>query len=246
LGEGCKLIAPILKNSSGQAVEIVLEEWATQKDERPPLPPEISFPSVLTEKGDPHLEPEPIDVVFFLDSYHLLFHGETLLAKIHERLSPTGCVYVLDRAAKTSLARREASHRRMIQPQTVKQEMAEAGFSLWFEGPQPSSDRFLLVFGKTQPDKVSPEVDPFIGGPEISLPPGDWLKRNCWRLRGLRTKAGRTFRLSGKGRSSSIESVASDQPEVETWKIVDEQLVLSFEKKAGKYLLTDYQTSNAQ
>jgi len=246
LGEGRKLIAPILKNSSGQAVEIVLEEWATQKDERPPLPPEISFPSVLTEKGDPHLEPEPIDVVFFLDSYHLLFHGETLLAKIHERLSPTGCVYVLDRAAKTSLARREASHRRMIQPQTVKQEMAEAGFSLWFEGPQPSSDRFLLVFGKTQPDKVSPEVDPFIGGPEISLPPGDWLKRNCWRLRGLRTKAGRTFRLSGKGRSSSIESVASDQPEVETWKIVDEQLVLSFEKKAGKYLLTDYQTSNAQ
>jgi len=239
LGEGRKLIAPILKKSSGQAVEIVLEEWATQKEERPPLPPEVSFPSVLTEKGDPRLGPEPIDVVFFLDSYHLLFHGKTLLAKIHERLSPTGCVYVLDRAAKTPLARREASHRRMIQAQTVKQEMAGAGFSLWFEGPRPSSDRFLLVFGKTQPDKVSPEVDPFVGGPEILQPPGDWLKRNYWRLRGLRTTAGRFCPLLGKGRNGSVEIVPSDQSEVQTWKIVEEQLVLSFEKKNGKYLLTD-------
>lgn len=246
LGEGRKLIAPILKNSSGQAVEIVLEEWATQKEERPPLPAEISFPSVLTEKGDPRLGPEPIDAVFFLDSYHLLFHGKTLLAKIRKRLSPTGCIYVLDREAKTPLARREASHRRMIQPQTVKQEMAEAGFSHWFEGPQPSPDRFLLVFGKTQPDKVSPEEDPFIGGPEISQLPGDWLKHNLWRLRGLRTTDGRLCPISEKGRTGSVEIVPSDRSDVQTWKILAEQLVLSFEKKDGKYLLTECRSSKTQ
>ena len=38
LGQSRNLIPPILKASSGPGLEIVLEEWATQKDERPPLP----------------------------------------------------------------------------------------------------------------------------------------------------------------------------------------------------------------
>ena len=164
LGEGRKLIAPITeKASSGQAVEIVLEEWATQKEERPLLPDGVSLPSVLTEKGDPKLGPEPIDAVFFLDSYHLLFHQETLLAKLHERLSAGGCVYVLDRAAKEPLARREASHRRKVSPETVKQEMAQAGFVLSRECPPPAADRLLLVFNKAQPDETAPQSDPPVG-----------------------------------------------------------------------------------
>lgn len=160
LGEGRKLISPILGNSTGQAVEIVLEEWATQKEERPPLPENASFPSVLTEKGDPKLGEEPIDVVFFLDSYHLLFHGKTLLAKLHERLSAEGCVYVMDRAAENPLSRRDASHRRKICPATVKEEMAEAGFSFRSEGPSLAADRFLLVFGKEKTKDIPPQADP--------------------------------------------------------------------------------------
>ena len=116
LGQARELIPPILQRSSGAGLEIVLEEWATQKDERPPLPAGVSLPSVLTDLGDPHLGPEPIDAVFFLDTYHLLFHSKTLLAKLHERLTPDGCVYVLDRAAKEPLSRRDASHRRQIDP----------------------------------------------------------------------------------------------------------------------------------
>ena len=150
LGEARKLIPPILKKSSGEGLEIVLEEWATQKEERPPLPANVSFPSVLTAGGDPPLGPAPIDVVFFLDSYHLLFHGKTLLSRLHEKLSPTGCIYVLDREAENPLSRREASHRRMIPPEMVEREMAEAGFFLWSREPQPAPDRFLLVFGKTR------------------------------------------------------------------------------------------------
>jgi predicted methyltransferase len=149
LGEARKLIAPIVASSSGEALEIVLEEWATQKDERPPMPPDVSFPSKLTDSGDPQLGPEPIDAVFFLDSFHLLFHGKTLLAKLHERLAPSGCVYVLDRRASEPLSRREASHHRKIPIETVKQEMAEAGFALRSQAPQPVADRFLLVFDKT-------------------------------------------------------------------------------------------------
>ena len=150
LGQARELIPPTLQRSSGAGLEIVLEEWATQKDERPPLPAGVSLPSVLTDLGDPHLGPEPIDAVFFLDTYHLLFHSKTLLAKLHERLTPDGCVYVLDRAASEPLSRRDASHRRQIDPQTVKQELTAAGFVLQSEGQRPAADRFLLVFGKAK------------------------------------------------------------------------------------------------
>ena len=92
--------------------------------------------------------PEPVDGIFFLDTYHLLFHGEALLAKLKERLTEEGSVYVLDRKAGPGLSRREASHRRRISPETVKAEMKAAGFSLRDELPPPAPDRFLLVFTK--------------------------------------------------------------------------------------------------
>ena len=154
-GQARDLIAPILRHSTGQALEIVLEEWATQKDEREPLPPGVSMPSVLTQQGDPNLPDASIDAVFFLDSYHLLFHGQTLLAKLREKLSPTGCIYILDRRATKPLSRREASHRRMIEPKTIIQEMTEAGFHLWSDNSHPVPGRFLLVFGKAPTEKVS-------------------------------------------------------------------------------------------
>jgi hypothetical protein len=59
----------------------------------------MSLPSVLTDKGDPKLGEDLLDAVYFLDTYHLLFHGPELLAKLRERLTPPGCVYVLDRQA---------------------------------------------------------------------------------------------------------------------------------------------------
>jgi len=149
LGEGRKLIGPLLKAMPCEAVDIVLEEWATQKDERPPLPEGVALPSTLTEKGDPKLDEEPLDAVYFLDTYHLLFHGAELLAKLRERLAPSGRVYVVDRSSPQPIPHRQASHRRMIAPQTVKEEMREAGFTLLREMPRPTDDRFLLVFTKS-------------------------------------------------------------------------------------------------
>jgi len=148
LGEGRKLIAPILEATSAAAVDIVLEEWATQKDERPPLPAGREIPSTLTVSGDPKLGPDPIDAVYFLDTYHLLFHGPQLLARLQERLVPRGRIYVLDRHAPKAVTRLEASHRRMIAPETVTEEMANAGFDLYREESLPAADRFLLVFGR--------------------------------------------------------------------------------------------------
>ena len=148
LGEARELMVPILDHSKGEGLDIVLEEWATQKEERPALAPGVLIPSALTKDGDPNLNDEPIDVVFFLDSYHLLFHGKNLLAEIHEKLKPNGRIYILDRRANNPISRRQASHQRKIQPETVEREMKEAGFSLWFRGPRLARDRFLMVFGK--------------------------------------------------------------------------------------------------
>ena len=238
LGEARKLMAPILEKSSGKALEIVLEEWATQKEERPPLPSDVSMPSVLTENGNPNLGAKPIDVVFFLDSYHLLFHAKTLLAKIYEKLMPAGCVYILDRRAEKALSRREASHHRMIRPETVKQEMTEAGFYLWFQGPRITPDRFLLVFGKIRPEKVPLDDDPFVSGPEIPHRPGRWLKSNYWRLRGIRVNDGSFFRLKAGGHKKSIKRIPGSPPGQEIWRIPDDKLMLHFEERQGVYLLT--------
>ena len=153
LGEGRKLISPFLDAAACDAVDIVLEEWATEEDERPPLPQNVTIPSVLTEKGDPGLGPEPLDAVFFLDTYHLLFHGPTLLAKLRGRLTESGIVCIVDRQAPEKLPHREASHRRMIALETVKQEMTQAGFCFSREGPRPAKDRFLLMFGKADAEE---------------------------------------------------------------------------------------------
>ncbi len=243
LGQARQLMGPILAHASGDGLEIVLEEWATQKDERGPLPENVTLPSTFTEKGDPHLPADPVDAVFFLDSYHLLFHGETLLAKLHERLAPAGCVYVLDRKAGKPLPRREASHRRRIRPETVKQEMAEAGFSLWFEGPPPASDRFLLVFGKRDAGKIRPEEDPLVGGPQIPQTPEQWLRENGWRLRGLRTVDGKFIPFSERARRATPEVVSSASGETRILSLPDERLRLVFEKQGDAYALTDGHSS---
>jgi hypothetical protein len=105
----------------------------------------------LTEQGDPSFGPEPLEAVYFLDSYHRLFHGRVLLAKIRARLTSPGRIFIVDRKSPQVIPRREASHRRMISAETVKQEMAEAGFRLLREGTPPTTERFLLVFEKAEP-----------------------------------------------------------------------------------------------
>lgn len=246
LGEARELMRPVLERSAGQAVEIVLEEWATQKDERPPLPVGVSLPSVLTENGDPRLGPEPVGAVFFFDAYHMLFHGKTLLAKLHERLGPAGLVYVLDREAAGTLPRREASHRRKIAPETVKEEMAAAGFFLWCEGPRPAPDRFLLVFGKARPEEVRPEDDPLTGGPAIDGTPGEWLRRNAWRLRGLRTAEGRCVPLPRLGAAEGAEKTASPGSDLEHWRLPAAKLVATFKKTDQGYVLADCRPEEAK
>lgn len=148
LGQARELIGPILQHASGTGVDVILEEWATQKDERPELPSGVSLPSVMTEKGVVPLGDEMVDAVFFLDTYHRLFHHEKTLETLGEKLAPKSRLYVLDRIAESELSRRESSHQRRISVDLVKLEMEAAGFRLLSQKPAPAADRMLLVFEK--------------------------------------------------------------------------------------------------
>jgi hypothetical protein len=134
----------------------------------------------------------------------------------------------------------------MIEPETVKQEMTEAAFFLWFDGPELAPDRFLLVFGKTQPERIPPEEDPFIGGPEISDPPGQWLKTNYWRLRGLKTADQRFVSFARERQGEPVIIVREDSSRKEVCEIPEQRLSLCFEKKGDLYLLTDCRTLEGQ
>jgi len=239
LGEGRKLMPSILRCCGGHGIDVILEEWATQKDERPPLSSAPQLHSTLTQNGDPNLGPEPIDVVFFLDSYHLLFHGRTLLAKLHEKLTSTSCVYVLDRRSDRSLSRREASHHRMISSETVEQEMTEAGFHLWFRGPPCAPDRLLLVFGKQSPESIAPDKDPFVGGPQIRQKPHRWLRNNCWRLRGMRTATGKCVLFRANSSIVPEDIVRRRSSEAPVWEIRGQGCTLRFNEYGKEYVLTD-------
>ena len=122
--------------------------------------------------------------------------------------------------------------------------MAKAGFHLWGRGPRPARDRFLMVFGKAPPYQVRPEDDPMVGGPAIYEQPGEWLRQNLWRLRGLKTANGSLVPVRSAGRRGSVENLGGDSPTVQTWNIADGKLALSFRKEGDTYLLTDCRASD--
>jgi len=76
--------------------------------------------------------------------------------------------------------------------------------------------------------------------------PGRWLRRNHWRLRGLKTNSGEFVRLRASRWKESLERVASGSPSKEIWKIPQEKLVLYFEEKNQEYLLTGFRSQNGQ
>lgn len=243
LGESRKLLPPLLEATSDGGREIVLEEWATYREERPPLAEGTSIPAKLTDDGDPRLGVEPTDVAFFLDTYHLLFHAKTLLRGLRRSLAPTGCVYVLDRRSEESEERRVASHRRKINPDDVVRELEEAGFYLWFRGPQVAADRFLLVFGKTPDGLLSPAIDPFVAGPEIPELPDRWYRANRWRLRGLRTLDGRSLPLPPSRREGDLRPLKAAPASAEgqlAFEMEGQGCTLLFQKKGEVFQFVDF------
>jgi hypothetical protein len=81
-----------------------------------------------------------------------------------------------------------------------------------------------------------------VGGPSLKQPPGEWLKENYWRLRGLKMAEGRIVAFAPEKHAGPIESVPAASTGTERWAIPSEKLVLTFEKKDDGYLLVDCQS----
>ncbi|GAB6165962.1 hypothetical protein JCM19992_19620 [Thermostilla marina] len=148
LGEAREVLPDLVQDGKPKVVDIVLEEWATRKDERPPVPDGIEVQSVMTENGRVELAEDSLDAVFFLDSYCLLFHEQELLACLKSALKPNGRIYVMDRRGKFT-EHRLAAHHRAISPELVRKEMNSAGFQEIASPEPPAEDRFLLVFRRS-------------------------------------------------------------------------------------------------
>jgi len=140
--------------AGARILDVVLEEWATSKDEAPPAPAGLKVEVLRTEGGRPALpEGASIDLAVFADTYGRLWDPAPLLKGIRGRLAPGARVVVVDRKGPEGEPRRLSGHRRRISPQLVREEMGKLGFELLREVPPPAADRFALVFRARQGER---------------------------------------------------------------------------------------------
>ena len=83
----------------------------------------------------------------------------------------------------------------------------------------------------------------FFGGPQIGRSPGEWLRANAWRLRGLKTADGEYFPLPKPTTQPSAERTATQDPDLETWEVPASKRWLTFKKTERGYLLIDCRPS---
>ncbi|MBP7937682.1 MAG: hypothetical protein KA354_23830, partial [Phycisphaerae bacterium] len=93
--------------------------------------------------------------------------------------------------------------------------------------------------GPKHPKEVRPETDPFIAGGLIGQSPEEWLRNNWWRLRGVKSADGRYVSLPTPPPSLSIEKIAAEAAEMETWRLPAAKGELLFKKTDRGYLLVD-------
>ena len=89
LGEGRELIGPILETALVHRRRYRAGGMGHTERRAAAMPPGVTLPSALTEKGDPHLGSRATRRSF-LDSYHLLFHGPRCWANCTSGLPTRG------------------------------------------------------------------------------------------------------------------------------------------------------------
>jgi SAM-dependent methyltransferase len=145
--DGGRALLPALRHRGRHVHDIVLEEWATSKDELPEVLPAEGVEVSRTDKGDLRLpDGASLGLVVFADSYHRIWEPTRILGALRDRMGPGARLVVLDRRGPDGEPRRLAGHRRRISPSLVREELAVAGFEFAGEAPSPSPDRFLLIF----------------------------------------------------------------------------------------------------
>jgi ubiquinone/menaquinone biosynthesis C-methylase UbiE len=147
-------VVPVLRSelpTSSRVFDVVLEEWALSREERPSEAPRPGVEIFRTEKGILTLPAEVSPgLVLFVDAYHRLWDPVPFLRQLRAQVPRSGRVAVVDRQGPHGETRRLAGHRRHISSQLVIEEMRQAGFSVQRRLPAPAKDRFYLLFGPSR------------------------------------------------------------------------------------------------
>ncbi len=143
-------VLPALTASLGprsRVFDVVLEEWATSRDEVPPVPPGARVEVLRAEEGALAV-PAGVrfDAVLFMDGYHRLWDPAPLIIRLTKSLSPRGFLAVVDRKGPAEEPRRLAGHRRRIDAGRVRADLEKLAFDPPLEVRPPAADRFGLLF----------------------------------------------------------------------------------------------------
>jgi ubiquinone/menaquinone biosynthesis C-methylase UbiE len=152
-----RALAPALRaglEPTSRFFDIVLEEWALSRQEKPPGAEGSGIEVLRTEKGTLALTDDMrLGLVVFADAYHRLWDPQPLLKSLKQHMPANATLALLDRQGPAGEARRLAGHRRRVSPDLAIEEMRQAGFELRAKLPAPSGDRFFFLFG---PQRDSP------------------------------------------------------------------------------------------
>lgn len=86
--------------------------------------------------------PEPVDLIFVVDTYHHIDNRPAYFQKMLEKLKPAGRVVIIDFTKESTHG--PPKHARFT-PEEVKQELANAGLELT-RAPDILPDQYFLIF----------------------------------------------------------------------------------------------------
>ena len=123
-------------------IEADMVRYVTERAQREQLP---NVTAVLAAPDDPKL-PMAVDRVLVVDTYHHIEGREAYFRRVKSRLKPDGEVAIVDFTKESPIGPPAAMR---LAPDTVKQEMARAGYVLAVEHPLPN--QYVLVFRPRAP-----------------------------------------------------------------------------------------------
>lgn len=93
--------------------------------------------TVLGDYDDPKLPENSLDIVFVIDSYHEMSDYKKMLGHFHKSLKSNGKIVFLEKIKKHKIgkSRSEQTDAHTLSRKYVRQELQEAGFSIYREVP---------------------------------------------------------------------------------------------------------------
>jgi len=122
-------------------IEASMVEYVTERAKREGL---ANIEGVLASPEDPKI-PEPVDLIFIVDTYHHLADRIAYFRRLTSTLKPAGRIAIIDFTPESTMGPIEK-----VAPAKVIGELSEAGYVL-MEQPAILPEQYFLIFAVAQP-----------------------------------------------------------------------------------------------